>query len=176
MTAATGRTAALEALLQAEQGKARKLEIIFGVWWRHYAVPYEFRWTLFAERQHCPYCGALLESPADGSDTAFGDTHLDHMDALSLGGEDSVRNTVYVCAPCNMAKGRRSFVDWLAQLAPQHSALARQIYVDKHGHPPEAFTRSAKSQRLTLPRIELQYSEAVLRRLFPKPIVDGPPG
>jgi hypothetical protein len=175
MTAATGRTETLAALLEAEHGKARKLEIIFGVWWRHYAVPYEFRWTLFAERQHCPYCGTLLERPADGSDTAFGDTHLDHMDALSLGGEDSIRNAVYVCAACNMAKGRRLFMDWLTQLSPEHRALARHIYTDKHGHPPEAFTPSTKSQRLTLPRIELQYSEVVLRRLFPRPIVNGPP-
>jgi hypothetical protein len=176
MSAATGRTEMLEAALEAEQGKVRKLEIIFGVWWRHYATPYEFRWTLFAERQHCPYCGALLESPADGGDSAFGDMHLDHMDPLSLGGEDSIRNAVYVCARCNMAKGRRSFVDWLTQLSSEQSALARQIYIDKHGDLPENFTRSTKSQRLTLPRIELQYNEAVLRRLFPKPIVDGPPG
>jgi hypothetical protein len=175
MSAATDQTEALEALLAVEQGKARKLEIIFGVWWRHYAVPYEFRWTLIAEQRNCPYCGVLLESPDGSCVTAFGDTHLDHMDPLSLGGEDSIRNTVYVCAPCNMAKGRRLFVDWLVQLSPECSALARQIYVDKHGHPPEAFVRSTKSQRLTLPRVELEYSEAVLRRLFPRPTVDGPP-
>lgn len=166
--------AELEAHIEAERSKARKLEIIFGVWWRHYAVPYEFRWTLFAERSQCPYCGAPLEAPGD-SKAAFGDTHLDHMDALSLGGEESIRNAVYVCAECNMAKGRRTYCDWLQQLAPSCREMARRVYTDKHGHLPEAFTRKTKSQRLTLSRIELQYSEAVLRRLFPKPIVDGPP-
>lgn len=167
-------TEALGSLLEAEQSKARKLEIIFGPWWRHYAVPYEFRWTLFAERRECPYCGQPLADPAL-SEAAFGDPHLDHMDPLALGGEDSIRNTVYVCAACNMAKGRRSFSVWLGQLTPQYSELARQIYTAKHGHAPELFIPKTRSQRLTLPRVELQYSEAVLRRLFPKPIVDGPP-
>lgn len=168
-------SAELEAHLEAEGSKARKLEIIFGVWWRHYAVPYEFRWTLFAEHSHCPYCGVPLEAPG-GSETVFGEsTHLDHMDALSLGGEESIRNAVYVCAACNLAKGRRAFCDWLQQLTPACREQVRQIYIDKHGHPPEAFIRKTKSQRLTLPRIELQYSEAVLRRLFPVPIVKRPP-
>jgi CRISPR/Cas system Type II protein with McrA/HNH and RuvC-like nuclease domain len=164
-----------DAVLEAERSKARKLEIIFGQWWRYYAVPNEFRLTLYAERQHCPYCGAFLESPAETTETAFGDIHLDHMDPLSLGGEESIRNTVYVCAACNMSKGRRSFVDWLNKLTPEYRAVATAIYIEKHGHPPEAFVRKTKSDRLTLPRIELQYPEDVLRRLFPKPIVDGPP-
>ena len=166
-----------EALLAEENTKIRKLQIIFGEWWRHYATPYEFRWTLYFELAACPYCGAtrhltLAENPADnGSWTG----HLDHMDALSRGGEDSIRNAVYVCAHCNLAKGNRLFLTWLATLAPDWRDRARALYESKHGHPPEAFQSGTRQARLVLPRHELQFDESVLRRLFPKPIVNGPP-
>jgi hypothetical protein len=100
---------------------------------------------------------------------------LDHMDPLSRGGEDSVRNAVYACRECNLTKGRRLFVDWLETLDPAQRARARQIYEDKHRHAPEEFRPGAKQPRLTLPRHELSFDESVLRKLFPKPIVSGPP-
>lgn len=169
----------LAARLLEEQAKARKMEIIFGVWWRHYAVPYEFAHTLYAERSACPYCGGALGPfylPAEATEPSFvGRAQMDHMDPLSLGGEESIRNAVYVCDACNMAKGRRLFTEWLDQLDEPHKSTARQVYVAKHGHEPEAFQRASKQTRLTLPRRELQLDEAVLRRLFPKPIVSGPP-
>lgn len=74
-----------------------------------------------------------------------------------------------------MAKGRRLFTDWLDRLTDPHRSEARQIYATKHGHEPEAFMRAGKQTRLTLPRRELQLDESVLRQLFPKPIVSGPP-
>lgn len=165
-------------LLAEEQAKIPKLKILFGPWWRHYAVPYEFRWTLYAERKDCPYCGERfggLESDTEPTALWEASAHLDHMDPVSRGGEDSIRNAVYVCAQCNMTKRNRLFIDWMAMLEPVHRDRARLIYVDKHDHPPEAFVPGTRQARLTLPRTELKFDEAVLSKLFPKPIVNGPP-
>ncbi len=176
MTAEAGNS--LAEMLADEPAKARKLEIIFGPWWRHYAVPYEFPATLYTERSTCPYCGGPLGSLAllaPEMNEESRSAHLDHMDPLSRGGEDSIRNAVYVCGDCNLAKGRRLFVDWLEMLDPRRRELARQVYIDRHGHAPEIFHAGAKQPRLTLPRRELSFDESVLRKLFPKPIVSGPP-
>lgn len=169
--------ATLRDLLDQDRGRIRKLQIIFGQWWQHYAVPYELRWMLWAERSLCPYCsGPLGAPPIDANqDDTDSPAHLDHMDPLSRGGEESIRNVVYACARCNLAKGKRLFVDWLAQLPQPNQALARQIYTEKHGHPPEAFTPGPALPRLTLARTELEFDESVLRRLFPKPLVQVPP-
>lgn len=177
-TARTPFESDLDARLALERVKSRKLEILFGPWWRHYAVPYEFRLTLYGEHQRCPYCGGPL-GPLDGEGLGgVGDAmsaHLDHMDPLSRGGEDSIRNALYVCAACNLRKRDRLFRDWLQRLAPEHREGATTIYVAKHGHAPEAFVPGRRQVRLTQPRLELQLDESVLRRLFPHPIVDGPP-
>lgn len=166
-------------LVSGEAAKARKLEIIFGPWWRHYAVPYEFPATLYLERNSCPYCGQPLGSLSvldpDRSDAPTEAAQLDHMDPISKGGEDSIRNTIYVCRSCNSAKGNRLFVAWLEKLPADLADGARRLYTEKHGHPPEAFIQRRRQARLTLPRIELSLEEDVLRRLFPKPIVSGPP-
>ncbi|MBI1174046.1 MAG: hypothetical protein GC139_02130 [Sideroxydans sp.] len=162
-----------------EAAKMSKLEIIFGPWWRHYAVPYEFPTTLYLERNACPYCGqplGILPAFAPGSSIGQAETaQLDHMDPISKGGEDSIRNAVYVCRSCNSAKGNRLFVEWLKRLREDLAAGAYRIYVEKHGHPPETFIQHRRQARLTLPRLELSLEEGVLRHLFPKPIVAGPP-
>ena len=165
-------------MLADEAAKVRKLKILFGSWWRHYAVPYEFPATLYAADAACPYCGGPLGPlPALGLDSEADSqsAHMDHMDPLSRGGEDSLRNAIYVCRDCNLAKGRQLFIDWLEKLAPAHQERARRLYEEKHGHRPGAFVPGQKQARLTLPRHELSFDEAVLRRLFPKPIVSGPP-
>jgi hypothetical protein len=162
-------------LLEQEAAVIRKLQILFGPWWQHYTPPYVLRSTLFAERDHCPYCegplGAEPGAPAEDLDRA----HLDHMDPLSRGGEESVRNAIYVCATCNMAKGNRLFVAWLAHLPEARRAIVRQIYVDKHGHEPEQFVAGPRQPRLLLARPELDFDETVLRTLFRTPLVSGPP-
>ncbi len=170
--------ASLAEILADEAAKARKLEVLFGRWWRHYAVPYEFPATLYVERTTCPYCGGPLGTlailmPADN--TGSQSAHLDHMDPLSRGGEDSVRNAIYVCRDCNLAKGKRLFVDWLNELDQANQDSARQVYEYKHDHPPAVFKPGPKQPRLTLPRLELSLDEHVLLKLFPKPIVSGPP-
>jgi hypothetical protein len=162
-------------LIAQERVTVRKLQILFGDWWPHYAPPYVLRWTLFAERDHCPYCGQLLAIEPGAAAIDFSSAHLDHMDPLSRGGDESVRNAIYVCAACNVAKGQRLFVDWLNRLPEDRRDAVRQIYIAKHGHAPEEFVPGPRQPRLLLTRPELALDEQVLRRLFPKPLVDGPP-
>src|SRR5437870_4453669 len=47
-------------MLAQEQAKIPKLQILFGEWWRHYAPPSEFTYTLYREFGHCLYCGGEL--------------------------------------------------------------------------------------------------------------------
>ena len=178
MTESLLTPAGADVLLAQEQVKIRKLQILFGLWWQHYAVPYEFRWTLYLEHTACPYCGEPLgpiSTEFSDAEDAGQTAHLDHMDPVSRGGEDSLRNAVYVCAECNRAKRNRLFVDWIKTLAPAHQLRTHELYVSKHGHSPEDFKPGCKQARLTLPRLELGLPESVLRRLFPRPIVSGPP-
>ena len=170
---------ARDILLAEECAKARKLQIIFGRWWRYYATPYEFRWTLYFEETSCPYCGAARDPSIDDRSDADGGLwaeHLDHMDPLSRGGEGSIRNAVYLCGRCNLAKGKQLFVAWRDTLVPELRERAQNIYEAKHGHLPEAFRPGPRQARLIQPRRELRFDESVLRRLFPTPIVTGPPG
>lgn len=165
--------------LEYERHKIPKLRILFGDWWQYYAPPGEFLFTLFRERDSCPYCGGWrgpLYVPKSAGVQAFaGRAHLDHMDPLARGGEDSLRNVVYVCAACNMKKRKRLFVDWLKELDTTHQAIARQIYVEKHGHSPEAFIPGRRKARSSGLLMELMLEEAVLKQLYPEPLVTGPP-
>ena len=65
--------------------------------------------------------------------------HIDHMDPLNNGGQDSIRNAVYVCKSCNMEKSDTPFVLWLERLPPENKKVSREIYIEKHGHQPEDF-------------------------------------
>lgn len=167
----------LQVHLDSEQATIRKFEIIFGRWWPHYALPHELKWTLYGERGCCPYCSAELQIAVshgiqDQEDTA---RHIDHMDPLSRGGEESFRNALCVCAKCNLAKGKRLFADWLAKIPEPNRTDARAIYVQKLGRTPEAFCPGPRQVRILRTRIELGLEESVLRKLFPKPVVQGPP-
>lgn len=175
---ATPSRSLLQTQLAQEAAKIRKFQIVYGPWWPYYVAPYELRWTLFAERSSCPYCSGALElPPADllepGSPLLT--PHIDHMDPLARGGEESMRNAVYACETCNLAKGSRLFVDWLRRLPAAARASVREIYVAKHGHQPEAFEPAAKRPRMMLPRVDVAFDESVLCRLYPKPAVQGPP-
>lgn len=118
--------ALLDVQLTEETAKIRKFQIVYGRWWPHYVAPYELRWTLFSERGSCPYCSGVLVQPQQAVLLELGTTallapHIDHMDPLARGGEESVRNAVYACASCN-PKGSRLFVEWLRMLPNQASA------------------------------------------------------
>lgn len=167
----------LQHRLEAEQQTIRKLKILYGKWWPHYTLPLELKWTLYAEHETCPYCSRPLEM-ASGLG-AFGQEeaarHIDHMDPLSRGGEESFRNAICACAKCNMAKGKQLFSDWLAALPEPTRTVVRAIYVEKLGRTPEQFQPGPKQLRLVQARLELAFDEQVLRALYPKPVVKGPP-
>mgnify|MGYP003576126237 FL=1 len=160
----------LQTKLAEEAAKIRKFKILYGQWWTHYAVPYELRWTLYAERAECPYSSGRLEQPLDdeGHEPAAPPPHIDHMDPLSRGGEESIRNAIYACASCNFAKGSRLFVDCLKTSPPANQAIAKTLYTTMHGHLPEAFRPGPRMLRLVLPRAELGFDESVLLQLFPQ--------
>ncbi len=162
-----------------KESKLRKLKIIYGEWWQHYCLPQEFAYDIYVERDFCPYCGSKLPPQYVGADSSTlpfrGRAQLDHMDPLHLGGEDSIRNVVYVCDTCNYKKGRSSFLDWLKVLKPKYRELGREIYEVKHGHPPESFEPGEPNERCDGLSAELCMDEEDLRNLYPKPIVDGPP-
>jgi len=163
------------AALRLELLTIKKLRILYGKYWRHYAVPEFFQASLHDERDFCPYCGTWFDEIVPGN---FNNSplHLDHMDPLDKGGENSIRNVVVCCSPCNIKKGKRLFVDWLAMLEPKYRKLARAIYLHKHRHPPEAFIPGCSTRRDALYLEATIYkSVAELQKLFPKPVFHGPP-
>jgi hypothetical protein len=97
------------------------------------------------------------------------------MDSLRRGGEDSIRNAVYVCDTCNLKKADSSFLEWLRTLSPEYQRIARSIYAEKHGHPPEDFKEGEPVERVGGWAIELDLTENELKEMYPEPIVDGPP-
>jgi 5-methylcytosine-specific restriction endonuclease McrA len=67
---------------------------------RVHTAPYK-RAEVFARWGHaCCYCGSLA-------------THLDHVQPLSRGGRDVLRNVVPACADCNLSKGAKSLAEWV---------------------------------------------------------------
>lgn len=144
-----------------------KLKIIYGKYWKHYALPHQFATTLFHERDFCPYCGVKLDE----------NSHIDHMDPLELGGEESIKNAVFCCSSCNIKKGAKPFLLWLKNLKPKYRKIAREIYTAKHGNPPEKFRKGTQTQRSGAGCLdyELLLDEDELKEMYPEPIVDGPP-
>lgn len=158
------------ASLRRELVTIKKLRIIYGKHWRHYAAPELFQANLHDERDFCPYCGTWFDeiTPNTFNDSPL---HLDHMDPLDKGGENSIRNVVVCCGPCNIQKGKRSFLDWLAMLKPKFRKLARAIYHHKHGHSPEAFIAGHSTKRgWPYMKLTLYKPVAELQKLFPKPV------
>lgn len=62
-------------------------------------------------RVFCSYCSRIL-APAD--------THVDHVEARSLGGADTPDNRVPVCQPCNSRKRNKPFLLWLMEVGGGH--------------------------------------------------------
>jgi len=157
-----------------EENKRRKLKIVYGQYWEHYAQPQDFNWSLSNERDYCPYCGVKFSdvAPSGFSQSQY---HVDHMDPLSKGGENSIRNAVVCCGPCNIKKGRQLFKNWLKKLEPKYLKLAKEIYVTKHNRDPEEFEKSYPSERYGESSIYLLHSEYELNEMFPEPIAKGPP-
>lgn len=98
--------------------------------------------SIMEGRDFCLYCGVKIEKVQDltpQGNSAHSYLHLDHMDPLSLGGEDSKNNTVFCCVSCNLKKKNKLFTKWLEELEPKYRKLSRRIYIEKHGRKPEKF-------------------------------------
>ena len=162
------------AALVEEASHIPKLQIVYGKWWRHYAIPEDFHHTLTEEREYCPYCHTKFTEVAPN---AFNPAqiHLDHMDPLQLGGEHSIRNTVNCCGPCNIKKGKLRFAEWLQKLDSGKREYARRVYIEKHEHSPEEFAEGSPVSRGAWPEMPIYSTEEELRMLYPQPIVNGPP-
>lgn len=101
--------------------------------------------SLMEGRDYCLYCGRKIEKAYDWTLEGKSEKtylHLDHMDPLSLGGEDSETNTVYCCVECNLQKGNKPYSEWLMELTPDCREVARSIYIKKHGRAPEDYKPS----------------------------------
>jgi hypothetical protein len=162
-----------------ERAKLPKFKIMYCKYWKHYALPHDFSFSLREERDFCPYCGDSRPSKNSGannpSDMFRGRPHIDHMDPLSSGGENSIRNTLYICDKCNYKKGKVLFLTWLKVLTPHYRKLARRVYRQKHGHHPEDFLEGDRLPRTDGISAELELDERDLMEMYPEPIVDGPP-
>ena len=65
----------------------------------------EFKNWIYIQHKICNYCGV------DCSDSF----HVDHIEPLSLGGEHSLNNLAISCPHCNLSKGSKILVIWLAE-------------------------------------------------------------
>jgi hypothetical protein len=160
--------------LAEEASHIPKLQIVYGKWWMHYAIPEDFRHTLIEERDYCPYCHTKFSEVIPNSFNPA-HIHLDHMDPLTLGGEHSIRNTVNCCGPCNIKKGNLRFTNWLRKLNPEKQESARQIYIEKHGHLPEEFEEGGPVSKGMWLEMAIYSTEEKLKRIYPEPSVSGPP-
>ena len=165
----------VEFLHQREINIARNLWIAYRGWWKHFTPPHGWKQLLRCERKTCPYCGCLLtdDLPPRAASTAV----IDHMDPLSLGGEDSLRNAVYCCNCCNGTKKNKLFIRWLSELSEPFRTQSRMLYVFKHEHQPEVFeTGSFEFRTEGIPMfLELNEKEFKTELHGMLPLVDGPP-
>jgi len=115
----------------------RNLWAAYRGWWIHFTPPKGWATILRTESDNCPYCGCLLND--DRSSPTRATAVIDHMDPLSAGGEDSLRNAVYCCFRCNGVKKNKPFTRWLTELPEPFRTQCRAIYIFKHEHQPEAF-------------------------------------
>jgi hypothetical protein len=153
----------LPSLVEAEKNKIRRLRILYGRDWRRDTMPNDFYYTLLAERDFCPYCGEQFEPE---NLMRQENIELDHMDPLSMGGEDSIRNVVFVCRKCNQAKKKKPFMSWMNQLKPQFRDISRKIYIEKHRHPPEDFKEGPPIPRDSGIDAELMLDEESFNQIY----------
>ncbi|MBF0377043.1 MAG: HNH endonuclease [Desulfamplus sp.] len=144
-------------LLYAEKEYMKKYQIMFGDTWKTKAPPNIFLLTLFMELHSCPYCGKSFKIDQNSKDyfKIRDEYHIDHMNPLNLGGEDSLLNAVCVCKNCNLKKSDQHFDVWLKTLSNQQRVIAEKIYIEKLGYPPIQFVPSEPTPRSSGLRYEL---------------------
>jgi 5-methylcytosine-specific restriction endonuclease McrA len=164
-----------ELLRQRELNIARNLWAAYRGWWKHFTPPRGWAKLLRTESENCPYCGRFLtdDPPPRAASTAV----IDHMDPLSLGGEDSLRNAVFCCNRCNGIKKNKPFVRWLSELSVPFQENLRALYLFKHEHQPEAFETGPFEFRVEGIPLFLELDEREFKRELRGmlPLADGPP-
>lgn len=65
------------------------------------------RLRLWHEQPRCAYCRTPLSRRS---------ATLDHVLPLSRGGTDSDDNSLLCCSACNLSKGNRTIIEWIADL------------------------------------------------------------
>lgn len=109
--------------------------------WDKHCLPCWMREHLLNERDICIYCGEKFKLDESGNLCI----NRDHMDPIMYGGEDSIRNVVYVCTKCNIRKGDMLFAEWLKKLKPGNKDRAHKIYIQRHGYRPEQYVAGEKT-------------------------------
>lgn len=74
------------------------------------------------ETMRCAYCDASLTMK-----------QTDHMIALALGGEHSLRNIVIVCPNCNARKATLSYAEWVDRIDPLHRSRVVAVFQERYG-------------------------------------------
>ncbi len=151
-----------EAIARRDGNICRNLWAAYRGWWKHYTPPTGWAALLRAERETCPYCGGAFSKDLSLRSESF--AVIDHMDPLSRGGEDSLRNAMYCCYLCNGRKKNKLFVHWLQELSEPYRSKSREIYVFKHEHPPEAFQEGEYELRRDGVPMFLGYDEKEFKR------------
>lgn len=164
-----------EFLRQRAANISRNLWAAYRGWWKHFTSPRGWVPLLRTESENCPYCGCFLtdDPPPRASSTAV----IDHMDPLSLGGEDSLRNAVFCCNRCNGIKKNKPFIRWLAELQDPFQKHSWALYVFKHEHQPDAFEAGPFEFRTEGVPMFLEFDERQFKRELRGmlPLTDGPP-
>lgn len=78
------------------------------------AIPRRRREVFEKSAGRCFYCGKAL--------TLDGKWHIEHQMPRALLGPDELPNLVASCAPCNLAKGSRTALEFIADSAQDHVA------------------------------------------------------
>lgn len=108
----------------------------------HIDISFENLRNILEGREFCLYCGSEIISMCNSDNDPllkWKDIHRDHMDPISLGGEDTDENTIYCCANCNIKKGNKLFSDWFLCLEEKYKTISRNVYIQKHKRNPEDF-------------------------------------
>ncbi len=70
----------------------------------------------------CAYCGCDLHGVR---------REVDHMDALCLGGPNTIDNVVVACSDCNLRKGSLTFGEWVERVPVEHRARVQRAYTGR---------------------------------------------
>jgi hypothetical protein len=140
--------------LSGEMEYIKKYKIMYGDDWKTKAAPNAFLLILFMERDFCLYCGKSFREDQIRKEISE-KYHIDHMNPLNIGGEDSILNAVCVCKSCNLKKGNKKFSLWLEKLSPKYQIIAEKVYIEKLGYSPVEFIPSEPTSRTSGVRYEL---------------------